>query len=291
MVDIEGGEPEKWKVENYEQAERGPISLKQGLWQSDNTVFTDLVMNADGRGLDEGPSQVVDVAERLGIRADFADPPHPSVVLGTQEVSPMDMAVAYATIANEGEKVEPRSIMKVIRNDGEEDEKVLFTAAETIEGEQVIEPEIAAQATELMMGDIINGIAGEAALENRPVAGKTGTSERFFDAWFVGFTPQLTTGVWMGYAEGGKTLQSRLGPEARAAGYDYPSATDIFHAYMTEVMEGRPAEEFENVDPPKPVAPPALHADAVDPAAVDPVTGAPVTTTTAAADPTAYVQP
>jgi membrane peptidoglycan carboxypeptidase len=275
MVEIEGGTQEKWKVENYEKAERGSISLKQGLWQSDNTVFTDLVMNVDGQGLTNGPEQIVDVAKRLGIGSDFADPPHPSVVLGTQETSPMDMAVAYATIANGGEKVEPRSITKVIRHEGEEDEKVLFTAEDEVHGEQVLDPDIAAQTTEIMMGDIINGIAGEAALDNRQVAGKTGTSERFFDAWFVGSTPQLTTGVWMGYAEGGQTLQARLGPQAQEAGLEYPSPTDIFHAYMTEAMEGLPVEEFENVDPPKPVPPPPLHAGAATT-----VTGTPAATTT-----------
>ena len=258
-VDVGTDRPEKWEVKNYARVERGKITLKEALWESDNTVFTDLVMNVDGRGLENGPEKVVDVAKRLGISADFGEDPHPSVVLGTQEVSPMDMATAYATIANEGRQVEPSSILKVVRNEGLEDEKVLYTAPEKVEGEQVIEPEIAAKATEIMMGNITEGIAGAAALGERHVAGKTGTSERFFDAWFVGFTPQLTTGVWMGYSEGGQTLMSLLGPEAQARGVEAASPTDIWHSYMEEVLEGEPVEKFEGVDPPEPAPETRTH--------------------------------
>src|ERR687894_323754 len=103
MVNVPGlDKREKWKVENYDGIVRGEIPLKEALWWSDNTVFTDLVMNADGKGLENGPAAIVDVAKRLGVEAGFGPHPHPSVVLGTQEVSPLDMATAYATIANGG---------------------------------------------------------------------------------------------------------------------------------------------------------------------------------------------
>src|SRR5918998_2009180 len=101
-VDVGTDKPERWKVTNYDGIERGTISLEEALWWSDNTVFTDLVMNADGNGLEGGPAAVVDVAKRLGIAADFGSRPHPSVVLGTQEVSPLDMAGGFAAIANGG---------------------------------------------------------------------------------------------------------------------------------------------------------------------------------------------
>lgn len=249
-VDVGPGEPEKWKVKNYEKEERGSISLEEALWQSDNTVFTDLVMDVDDRGLKDGPEAIVDVAKRLGVSAEFPDQPHPSVVLGAQEVSPMDMAVAYNTIANEGVRVEPTAIYEVVRNEGTPEEEVL-QSPKPAEGERVISEEVARDATEIIMGDITNGIAGKAGLGDRPVAGKTGTSERFFDAWFVGFTPQLTTGIWSGYSEGGQTLESLLGPEAQQLGTT-PSPTVMFHDYMMLALEGEPIEKFEGVEAPAP---------------------------------------
>ncbi len=251
QVDVGTGEPEKWKVKNYDEVERGIITLKEALWWSDNTVFTDLVMNADGQGLEGGPAAIIDVAKRLGITADFGSRPHPSVVLGTQEVSPLDMATAYATIANEGRRVEPTVIAKVVSNEGQEGEEVLYKSPSKPEGEQVIEPEIARQATELMIGDVTHGIAEDASLGERPVAGKTGTSENFFDAWFVGYTPQLLTGIWMGYAEGGKTLEYDL-EYARELNGLYGGITPamIWKTYMEQVLEGEPVEKFEGVDIP-----------------------------------------
>ncbi len=249
-VDVGTDKPEEWKVKNYDGVERGTISLKEALWWSDNTVFTDLVMNADGHGLKGGPAAIVDVARRLGITADFGQDPHPSIVLGTQEVSPLDMATAYATIANEGRRVEPTAISRVVSNEGQE-EKVLYQAPEHPEGEQVIDPEIAHEATEIMIGDVTEGIAEDASLGERPVAGKTGTSENFFDAWFIGYTPQLLTGIWMGYAEGGQTLEYDLEYARELNGlYGGITPAQIWKTYMKQVLEGEPIEKFEGVDMP-----------------------------------------
>jgi membrane peptidoglycan carboxypeptidase len=249
-VDVGTDKPEEWKVRNYDGIERGTITLKEALWWSDNTVFTDLVMNADGQGLEDGPAAVVDVAKRLGITANFGQRPHPSVVLGTQEVSPLDMATAYATIANEGRRVEPTVISKVVSNEGEE-EKVLYEAPEHPEGEQVIKPEIAHEATEIMIGNVTEGIAEDASLGDRPVAGKTGTSENFFDAWFVGYTPQLLTGIWMGYAEGGQTLEYDLEYARELNGlYGGITPAEMWKTYMEQVLEGEPIEKFEGVEMP-----------------------------------------
>lgn len=280
-VDVGPGEPEKWKVKNYEKEERGSISLEEALWQSDNTVFTDLVMDVDDRGLKDGPEAIVDVAKRLGVSAEFPDQPHPSVVLGAQEVSPMDMAVAYNTIANEGVRVEPTAIYEVVRNEGTPEEEVL-QSPKPAEGERVISEEVARDATEIIMGDITNGIAGKAGLGDRPVAGKTGTSERFFDAWFVGFTPQLTTGIWSGYNEGGQTLESLLGPEAQQLGTT-PSPTVMFHDYMMLALEGEPIEKFEGVEAPAPTP----TEDPATQTSVEPVAD----TEAAPVDPSAPVDP
>jgi penicillin-binding protein 1A len=250
QVDVGTNKPERWKVRNYDEIERGRITLKEALWWSDNTIFTDLVMNAEGKGLEDGPAAIVDVAKRLGITEDFGAPLHPSIVLGTQEVSPLDMAVAYATIANGGRRMEPTVISKVVSDEGQEDE-VLYVAPEHPEGEQVIDPEIAHEATEIMIGDVTEGIASDASLGDRPVAGKTGTSENFFDAWFVGYTPQLLTGLWMGYAEGGQTLEYDLEYSRELNGLSGGiTPAMIWETYMEQVLEGESIEKFEGVEMP-----------------------------------------
>jgi penicillin-binding protein 1A len=250
-VDVGTNEPQHWRVKNYDEIERGTISLKEALWWSDNTVFTDLVMNGDDKGLDGGPAAIVDVAKRLGITADFGSRPHPSVVLGTQEVSPLDMATAYATIANGGRLVEPTVISRVVSDEGGAGEKVLYVAPTEPEGRQVIEPEIAHEATEIMIGNVTEGIADDASLGERPVAGKTGTSENFFDAWFVGYTPQLLTGIWMGYAEGGQTLEYDLEYARELNGLSGGiTPAQIWRTYMEQVLAGKPSERFEGVEMP-----------------------------------------
>src|ERR687885_168856 len=244
VIKDEDGQMENWHVENYENEDHGPISLEQALWLSDNSVFADLVTNAEGRGLKDGPEAVADVAKRLGISAKLDT--HPSIALGTQEVSPLDMATAYATIANEGRKVTPTAIEKVVQNEGQEDEKTLYVA-EPEEGEQVIDPEIARKVTEIMVGDITQGIGYKASLGDRPAAGKSGTSENFFDSWFVGFIPQLVTGVWMGYAEGGRTLDGLLNIGGQQLGPLAPP-TIIWQNYMQKVLQDKPIKKFEGID-------------------------------------------
>ncbi|MDQ4000164.1 MAG: PBP1A family penicillin-binding protein [Actinomycetota bacterium] len=237
------GNPEEWQVENYENREHGSISLEEALWLSDNSVFTDLVLNVDDRGIENGPEAVADVAKRLGVSTDL-DATHPSIALGTREVSPLDMATAYATIANGGERVTPTGIEKVVQNEGQEDEEVLYTAPENPQGEQVIDPEVAYKATEIMIGDITQGIAEKASLGDRPAAGKSGTTENFFDSWFIGFTPQLVTGVWIGYEGGGKTLDGLLNLGGQQNGPLAPP-TVIWRTYMEQVLKDEPIKEFE----------------------------------------------
>lgn len=278
-VDVGLDKPEKWVVENYDGIVRGEITLKEALWWSDNTVFADLAMNADGRGLTNGPEKIADVARRCGITAEIPEHPKPSIVLGAYEVSPLDMATAYATIANGGRRVEPTAISKVVSHEGEKDEKVLYVAPEHPEGKQVIDEDIAHKATEIMVGDVTEGIAKQASLGDRPVAGKTGTSENFFDAWFIGFTPQLVTGTWMGYAEGGQTLEYVL-DYARKLHHLSGGVTpaEIWKSYTKEVLEGEPIEQFEGVKPPEEDEHDATPANAETTAPEPGATNAPDTT-------------
>src|SRR5215204_4721383 len=140
-VDVRPDKPETWEVQNYDGIERGEISLEEALWKSDNTVFADLAMNAGGRGLKNGPEKIADVARRCGITTRLPEHPKPSIVLGVYEVFPLDMASAYATIANGGRRVEPTAISKVVSH--EDDEKELYVAPEHPEGKQVISEDIA----------------------------------------------------------------------------------------------------------------------------------------------------
>ena len=119
------------------------------------------------------------------------------------------------------------------------------------QGEQVIDPEVARAVTEIMVGDVTEGIARKANLGERPVAGKSGTSENFFDSWFVGFTPQLVTGVWMGYAEGGATLEGMLALDSRTQQGPYAPPTVAFQSHMQRVLEGQPVVPFEGVEGPQ----------------------------------------
>jgi membrane peptidoglycan carboxypeptidase len=247
---------ETWEVKNYDGIERGEISLQEALWKSDNTVFADLAMNAGGRGLKNGPEKIADVARRCRITTRLPEHPRPSIVLGAYEVSPLDIASAYATIANGGRRVEPTAISKVVSHEDDNDEKVLYMAPEHPEGKQVISEDIVKEATGIMVGDVTEGIAKEASLGDRPVAGKTGTSEDYFDAWFIGFTPELVAGTWMGYADGEQTLEYVLDYARKLhalSGGITPA--EIWKAYTQSVLSGEPIEQFDGVKIPERAAP------------------------------------
>jgi membrane peptidoglycan carboxypeptidase len=247
---------ETWEVKNYDGIKRGEISLQEALWKSDNTVFADLAMNAGGRGLKNGPEKIADVARRCGITTRLPEHPRPSIVLGAYEVSPLDIASAYATIANGGRRVEPTAISKVVSHEDDNDEKVLYMAPEHPEGKQVISEDIAKEATGIMVGDVTEGIAKEASLGDRPVAGKTGTSEDYFDAWFIGFTPELVTGTWMGYADGEQTLEYVLDYARKLHGLSGGiTPAEIWKAYTQSVLSGEPIEQFDGVKIPERAAP------------------------------------
>src|SRR5215216_581869 len=247
---------ETWEVKNYDGIKRGEISLQEALWKSDIMVFADLAMNAGGRGLKNGPEKIADVARRCGITTRLPEHPRPSIVLGAYEVSPLDIASAYTTIANGGRRVEPTAISKVVSHEDDNDEKVLYMAPEHPEGKQVISEDIAKEATGIMVGDVTEGIAKEASLGDRPVAGKTGTSEDYFDAWFIGFTPELVTGTWMGYADGEQTLEYVLDYARKLHGLSGGiTPAEIWKAYTQSVLSGEPIEQFDGVKIPERAAP------------------------------------
>ena len=176
-----------YEVDNYGGQGFGVLDLTEATTDSVNTVYAQLAQ-------DVGPDKVVDVAHRLGVESELA--PNPSLVLGTSEVSVLDMATSYLTLAREGQRVEPWTIARVEDGNG----RVVYEA-EFPEGEQAVEPGVA-QAVTYALEHVISSGTGTAAALDRPVAGKTGTTQGNGDAWFAGYTPDYAAVVWLGYPEG-----------------------------------------------------------------------------------------
>ncbi len=175
-----------WEVTNYELASFGQVNLIDATVESVNTVYAQLVDTL-------GPEKVVDMAKELGITAELD--PVASIALGTQNVSVMDMANAYSTLARGGVRIDPRVITKVSMND-----TVLPDTQP--KGIRVLEKAQADQVNFTLEQVVARGSGTGAQVDSTKVKGKTGTTEDFGDAWFVGYTRSLTVAVWMGYPEG-----------------------------------------------------------------------------------------
>ena len=173
-----------WNPENYSREYFGPVTLTKALSLSLNTVAVRL-------GLEVGPKAVVEVAHRLGIASELE--PVPSIALGASAVTPLEMASAYAAFANGGTGVQPHVIMKVRTANG----KLLYTRRNPNFG-RVIEPQYVSMMNEMMQETLLTGTARKAELPGWQAAGKTGTSQDWRDAWFVGYTSYLVAAVWLG---------------------------------------------------------------------------------------------
>jgi penicillin-binding protein 1A len=181
-----------WDVHNYEDEYLGPITITQAAAYSDNAVFAQLTKLV-------GPQNIVQTAKSLGIKSKLR--PYFSIGLGAQGVNPLEMARAFSAFADGGKRIDgarfgnqPRVILKVANNKG----KVVDDNA--ARSRPVLSETNAAIVTSLLQNVIKYGTGKAAVLSGgRPAAGKTGTTENYGDAWFVGFTPQLVTAVWVGY--------------------------------------------------------------------------------------------
>ena len=173
-----------WQPENYAKEYRGSVTLTEALSQSLNTVAVRL-------GLEIGPKTVAATAQRLGIRSKLDA--NASIALGTSAVTPLELVSAYASFANGGVSVEPYVITEVITRDGD----LLYTRPDATP-HQVIDPAILANFNLMMRETLKSGTAKRADLPGWDAAGKTGTSQDFRDAWFIGYTGALVTGVWLG---------------------------------------------------------------------------------------------
>ncbi len=218
-------------VSNAEGAgDGGYVSLWGATQNSINVVFAQLI-------LDVGPEKVVEAAHDMGIESEL--PAVPSLTLGTADVTPIEMAAAYQTIANDGKHCESFAVAKVLDSGG-----VFYRHKPTCK--QVISPEIAHLVTAMMQGVVSGGTGSSAALGTWPVAGKTGTTQDYTNAWFVGFTRQVSTAVWVGFPGTPDPLSLYFGDSV----FGGTLAAPIWHDYMLRVMAGMPARSFPG--PPAP---------------------------------------
>ncbi len=180
-----------WQPENYGHEYYGPVTLSKALALSLNTVSVRLTMEFT-------PTAVIRTAYRLGIASKLE--PNASIALGTSEVSPLELVSAYAPFANGGLAVVPHVIERISASNG----NVLYARNDKPLG-RVIEARYVAMMNEMMQQTLTIGTAHKAALPGWLAAGKTGTSQDFRDAWFIGYTAHLVTGVWLGNDDGTPT--------------------------------------------------------------------------------------
>jgi penicillin-binding protein 1A len=191
-LDVKG-----WKPENYTHEYFGAVTLTQALAMSLNTVAVRL-------GLEVGAKNVVRTAHRLGISSKLET--NASIALGTSEVSLTELVGAYAPFANGGRGVAPHVVTKIRTPEG----KVLYARLPDQLG-QVIEPRSVAMMNTMMQETLLSGTARKAEIPGWMAAGKTGTSQDFRDAWFIGYTANLVTGVWLGNDDNAPTRKATGG--------------------------------------------------------------------------------
>ncbi|NIZ11468.1 transglycosylase domain-containing protein [Pseudooceanicola sp. HF7] len=212
-LNIPGSGP--WTPENYDHKFRGPVTLVEALEHSLNIPA---VRVAEAAGLDN----VRQVAEGFGIWHDLA--PGPALALGASEATLVEMVGAYAGILNGGSSVEPYGMTRVTLQG---DNEPLATTESGI-GERVIREDAARELIYMMRQVVTNGTGRRAGLDNVEIAGKTGTTQAARDAWFIGFSADYVTGVWMGY--------DNNTPLTGVTGSGLPA--EIFHETMVRVQDG-----------------------------------------------------
>jgi penicillin-binding protein 1A len=227
-----------WCVKTYDSTYGGWTSVTRATLRSDNSVYAQLT-------LDVGPDRVAAMARKLGVRSplDVNGRYVPSMGLGTIAVSPLDMASAYATLAAGGVYSAPTAIRKVLLPSGIEDTEAHWGKPDR---KRVIPDGVAWEVTRILEDNIRYGTGTRAAI-GRPAAGKTGTTDKHADAWFVGYTPDLSTAVWMGYQAGEIPMEDVHG--IAVSGGSFPA--QIWRLYMERTIGLRPARDF-----PEPKSPP-----------------------------------
>jgi penicillin-binding protein 1A len=222
-----------WPVHNYENAYLGSADLVTATIESDNSIYAQLTRLV-------GPANVARTARTLGITRHLN--PYFAIGLGADPVSPLEMARAFSTFANEGRRVDgaafgnrPRAIARVRNETGKmvDDNTPRYRA--------VLSRDQDALMTNILEGVVRSGTGRRANLSDRPAAGKTGTTENYGDAWFVGYTPQLATAVWVGYPNGLVPMLTEYHGDSVAGG-TFPA--EIWRAFNQLALAGTDVESF-----------------------------------------------
>ena len=208
-----------WHVSNYSGGSYGSMSVRSATVNSVNTVYAQLIMDA-------GPAEVVRQAHRMGIESHLgADA---SLALGTYEVTPLEMAAGYATLASGGIARRPTGVSRLVTGDGEVVEEL------DPGGERVLARDTASLVNDILQDVVAYGTGRAAAIPGQQVAGKTGTAEEHADAWFCGYTTRVATCVWVGYPEGRVPMTNVHG--ISVTGGTLPAA--IWRAFMLQAPAG-----------------------------------------------------
>jgi penicillin-binding protein 1A len=221
IVFEDAGSEFTWKPKNYRETFYGPTRLREALAQSRNVVTVKLLREI-------GIDYAIDYARRLGIHSSLNR--DLSIALGSSGVSLLEIVNAYSVFANQGYRIEPVFVTRILDRQG----RVLEEAAP--EREKVIETTTAYLMNSILRSVVEEGTGQRVKVLNRPVAGKTGTTNNLYDAWFVGYTPDLIAGAWVGFDEEGS-----LGPGETGA----RAAIPIWLAFMQPVLQERPIRDFE----------------------------------------------
>ncbi|MCP4385065.1 MAG: penicillin-binding protein, partial [Hyphomicrobiales bacterium] len=204
-----------WTPENYTRSHRGPVTLQSALALSLNTVSAQLAAEV-------GPTAVAATARRLGITSPLMATP--SIALGTSEVTLLEMTGAFATFANGGHGVIPHVIERIRTADGD----VLYERSGSGPG-QLVHPFHIGMMNSMLRDALERGTGKRAAIPGWPAAGKTGTSQDFRDAWFIGYTATLVGGAWFGNDDSH--------PTKKAAGGNLPAIA--WQRFMSAALEGQ----------------------------------------------------
>jgi len=215
-----------WKVTNFEHESTAPeMSLVDATADSINTVYAQVVARIGAANLDT-------MAEALGINPSELSGAYPSQVLGTADVSPLEMAAAYATFADGGIYHAPLLITGVTTSDG-----TALPLPVQPQTRVVLTPSADSQETYVLQQVVLHGTGTAAGNVGSPVAGKTGTTDGSTDAWFIGYTPNLTTAVWMGYASGSRPMVDFRGLRSVQGG---TIPAELWHNFMAAVLDSFP---------------------------------------------------
>jgi penicillin-binding protein 1A len=218
--------PLQWHVRTYDGAYAGPETVAAATLHSDNTVYARLA-------LDVGPDAIAATADKLGVQTQLE--PTPSLALGTEAVTPLDMASAYATLAAGGVYSKPLAIRRVVFPGGN-----AGSGWGQVQRTRVLPDWVAATVTRVLEENMLHGTGVGAHVAGRVDAGKTGTTDDYADAWFCGYTPALAAAVWMGYRRGEIPMLDVHG--ATVSGPTLPATA--WRLFMERAVEGSPVSEF-----------------------------------------------